>query len=186
MSRVEKTVFISYRREDLPHALLVFKELTHHGFDVFIDYQGLTSGAFEAVILENIRARAHFLVVLTPSALDRCSESGDWLRREIEAAIEGRRNVVPLMLQGFSFSSPAVVNNLTGKLEALSRYNGLEVPYPYFDEAMKRLRQRHLNVPLDTVLHPASAVAVQTAKAQQVAAAPRRDSKWLPAWSIVR
>ncbi|MDH4244926.1 MAG: toll/interleukin-1 receptor domain-containing protein, partial [Nitrospira sp.] len=84
MSRVEKTVFLSYRHTNQPWALLISQNLTHHGFDVFLDYKGIASGDFERVILENIRARAHFLVLLTPAALDRCDESGDWLRREIE------------------------------------------------------------------------------------------------------
>ena len=62
----------------------------------------LKSGDFETVILENIRARAHFLVLLTPSALERCDDRYDWLRRELEAALENRRNIVPLLLEGFS------------------------------------------------------------------------------------
>jgi hypothetical protein len=41
---------------------------------VFIDYSGIASGDFEQVILENINARAHFLVLLTPSALERCGD----------------------------------------------------------------------------------------------------------------
>ena len=43
---------------------------------------------FEHVILGNIKAPAHFLVVLTPSALERCDEPADWLRREIETALD--------------------------------------------------------------------------------------------------
>src|ERR1700730_7164570 len=37
--------------------------------------------------------RAHFLVLLTPSALEHCGDPKDWLRREIETAMESRRNV---------------------------------------------------------------------------------------------
>jgi TIR domain-containing protein len=96
MNRIEKTVFISYRRTNVPWALNVFHHLTQHGYDAFFDFQGIASGDFERVILENIRARAHFLVLLTPSALGRCGEQGDWLRREIETALEARRNIVPL------------------------------------------------------------------------------------------
>ena len=69
MGRIEKTVFISYRRHDEPWALAVFADLTQHGYDVFIDYDGIGSGSFETAILENIKARAHFLVLLTPTAL---------------------------------------------------------------------------------------------------------------------
>ena len=65
MDRIEKTVFISYRRSNVSWALAIFQSLTHHGYDVFFDFDGIASGDFERVILENIRARAHFLVLLT-------------------------------------------------------------------------------------------------------------------------
>ena len=90
MARIEKTVFISYRRTNPPWALAVSQYLTQNGYDVFLDYTGIASGDFESVILENINSRAHFLVLLTPSALERCSDPGDWLRREIEAALDSR------------------------------------------------------------------------------------------------
>jgi len=97
MGHVGKTVFISYRRTNVSWALPVFQNLTNHGFDVFMDYTGTASGSgdFERVMHGNINSRAHFLVLLTPSALDRCSEPADWLRREIEAAISIERNIVP-------------------------------------------------------------------------------------------
>jgi tetratricopeptide (TPR) repeat protein len=170
MLRVEKTVFISYRRTNAPWALAMFQDLTQHGYDVFFDYEGIASGDLESVILENIGARAHFLVVLTPSALERCGEPGDWLRREIEEAIEYRRNIVPLMLEGFDFGSPVIASQLTGKLAELKRYNGLSVPMEYFAAAMEKLREKFLNVPLEAVLHPASGAAQRAAKEQQTAA----------------
>jgi hypothetical protein len=114
MSRIEKTVFISYRRSGgSGWALAIAQNLTHHGYDVFFDYLGIASGDFEQVILENIRARAHFLVLLTPSALERVNQPNDWLRREIETALEHRRNIVPLMLEGFDFATPSIGNSLT-------------------------------------------------------------------------
>ena len=84
MERVEKTVFLSYRRTNIPWALAIFQNLTQHGYDVFMDYSGIDSGDFEGAILGNIKARAHFLVLLTPSALEHCDDPADWLRREIE------------------------------------------------------------------------------------------------------
>lgn len=120
--------------------------------------------------MQNIRARAHFLVLLTPSVLERCGEPGDWLRREIEIALDSRRNIVPLLLEDFDFSSPAIASQLTGKLSTLKHYNALRVPVDFFPEAMDRLRERFLNVPLDAVLHPASGVALQSARDHQAAA----------------
>ena len=167
MARIEKTVFISYRRADESWALAVFENLTQHGYDVFIDYDGIASGSFATAILENIKARAHFLVLLTPTALERCGDPKDWMRREIEAALDSQRNIVPLMLAGFDFGKPPVAGQLTGKLAALKEYNGLEIPKGYFSPAMERLRNKFLSVSLDTVLHPASLSAQRAATEQK-------------------
>jgi hypothetical protein len=89
------------------------------------------------------------------------------MRREIEAALDNQRNIVPLMLAGFDFDTPATASQLTGKLAALKKYNGLPIPKGYFPPAMERLRNNFLNVPVDAVLHPASDSAEQVAKEQK-------------------
>jgi len=170
MELIEKTVFLCYRRSNIPWALAIFQTLTHHGYDVFFDFNGIASGDFERVILGNIHARAHFLVLLAPSALERCSDPADWLRREIETAIEYKRNIVPLMLESFDFGTPGIAGQLTGQLATLQHYNSLRVHADYFDEAMGRLRDRYLNVALDGVLHPASPSVRQAARAEQASA----------------
>ncbi len=170
MKRVEKTVFISYRRTNVPWALAILQNLKHEGYDVFIDYTSIPSGDFSAVIEENIKARAHFLVLLTPSALAGCAEPGDWLRREIEIALDSQRNVVPLMLEGFDFGSPMIASQLTRKLALLKNYNGLSVSAEYFEAAMRRLRDQFLNRPLDAILHPVSEITRNAAHQQHLAA----------------
>lgn len=152
MSRIEKNVFISYRRTNAFLARSVYQDLRANGYDAFFDFESIDSGSFERVILNQIAARAHFIVILTPSALERCGEPDDWLRREIEYAIDLKRNIVPLMFEGFDFKD--VQEYLTGKLGVLSAYNAQRVPTDFFDEAMARLRTRFLNVPIDAVLHP--------------------------------
>ena len=171
MGRIEKTVFISYRRTNVPWALAIFQNLTNNGYDVFIDFTGIRSGDFETVILENIRTRAHFLALLTPSALEHCSDPADWLRREIEEALESGRNIVPLMLEGFDFGTPTIANQLTGKLAELKKINALNIPADYFLEAMGRLRDRFLSVALEEVPRPASRVAQHAATEQRAVAA---------------
>jgi hypothetical protein len=178
MGRIEKTVFISYRRADAPWALAVFGDLTQHGYDVFVDYDGIASGQFDTIIFENIRARAHFLVLLTPTALERCSDPNDWLRREIEAAIDNKRNIVPLMLEDFDFRTPTITNQLPAKLATLKEYNGLRIPEDYFSPAMDRLRTKFLNVPVDAVLEKASALAQQVAAEQKDKAARAVPDNW--------
>jgi hypothetical protein len=169
MARIEKTVFISYRRADVYTALAVYENLKNQGYDVFFDYTSVSSGDFEQIIIGNIRARAHFLLILTPTALDRCNESGDWLRVEIETAINEKRNIIPLFFKGFRFGIPSISNKLTGKLKNLSRYNGLNVHEDYFEEGMRRLRTQFLNIPLDTVLHPVSNEIQMMVREEQIA-----------------
>jgi tetratricopeptide (TPR) repeat protein len=173
--RIEKTVFISYRRANAPWALAIFQNLTVHEYNVFFDYMSINSGDFEQILIQNIRARAHFLILLTPSALERCDDPGDWLRREIEVALDEERNIVPIFLEGFNFSSPAIASKLTGKLASLNRYNGLNVPVDYFWEAMDRLRTRYLNVSLDMVLHPVTTNVARTVQSQQTFARQARQ-----------
>ncbi len=152
MSQIDKTVFISYRRTNKFTALAIFKELTAKGYDVFFDYTSIKTGDFSQIILREIRARGHFLIILTPSALQRCNEPGDWVRREIEYAIEHKRHIIPLMFDGFDFGDMA--EYMTGDLALLRNYNGLRVPVDYFDAAMERLTDDYLNIPINTVLHP--------------------------------
>jgi formylglycine-generating enzyme required for sulfatase activity len=170
MARNEKTVFISYRREDVSWALLVYQYLAGQKYDVFFDFSSLPSGDFEQVIISNIKARTHFVLILTPTTLNRCDQPGDWVRREIETAIDQRRNIIPLFFDDFNFGLPSVTEKLTGKLANIKRYNGLEVPPGFFMEAMERLCERYLNVPFSAVIHPISNEIQRVVKEVQVAA----------------
>ncbi len=170
MKRIENTVFISYRRKDVSWALTVYQDLAHKGYDVFFDYTSIPSGDFEQIIISNIKARAHFVMILTPTAFDRCGEPGDWFRREIEAAIAEKRNIIPLFFDGFNFGAKNVSEKLTGRLKNVSHYNGMNVHHDYFNEAMERLRTKFLNVPLDAILHPVSNKVQEVVKGEQLAA----------------
>ncbi len=178
MTDADKTVFISYRRDVSAFiARAVFMDLRLNGFDAFIDVESIDSGAFDTVILNQIAARAHFVLILTPGSVERCNEPGDWLRREIETAIDLGRNIVPLLVNNFAFKE--VESHLSGKLVGLPRYNALDVPHAYFDEAMTRLRTRFLKQPVGGSIQPtpkADAAVVQQ-KIDEAAnqPAPTRD-----------
>jgi len=172
--RIDKTVFISYRRTNMPWALAIYQNLNAHDYDVFIDYQSINSGDFEQVIIQNVRARAHFVLLLTPSALERCNDPNDWLRREIETAIDNKRNIIPVMLEGFDFGGVNTAKALIGKMTLLKNYNGLRVYSEYFDEGMARLRDRYLNTPTEAVLHPVTEDVEKVTKEQKDAASSRQ------------
>lgn len=94
----QKTIFISYRRDSVGKAFArsLKQELTHHGYDVFLDVDCLDAGQWANQILTQVPKRAHFLLLLTPGALDRCADESDWVRREFLLAHQHRRNIVPI------------------------------------------------------------------------------------------
>jgi tetratricopeptide (TPR) repeat protein len=170
VARIEKSVFLSYRRTNVSWALAIYQYLSEHGYDVFFDYKSIGSGDFDRIIVENIKARAHFVVLLTPSALEPRSDHINYFRREIETALDNKRNIVPVMIENFDFSEPKIACQLTGRIAALTQYSALSVPAEYFQAAMERLCKDFLSVPLKAVLHPPSRVAQEAVIAQQVAA----------------
>ena len=153
MSDPNKTVFISYRRSTSKHlARSIFMDLREHGWDAFFDVNTIDSGAFDHIILNQIGARAHFVLVLSPGALERCAHEDDWLRREIEEAIRLKRNVVPIIEEGFSFEQE--LDYLPQNLHILSRYNALPLVHFYFDAAMEMLRNRFLKAEPNILITP--------------------------------
>ncbi len=172
MDRVEKTVFISYRRTNVPWALAINQYLMHSGYDVFFDFQSIASGDFEQIITENIKARAHFLILLTPSALERCNDPEDMFKREIEIALDCKRNIIPVILEGFDFDAKETIDYLKGDLEKVKKYNGLRLYAEYFDAGMKRLCEQFLDIPLDRVKHPE--LPKVSSKTQQVVEEQKR------------
>jgi hypothetical protein len=180
MAAPQPTVFLSYRRDVSAFiARAVFQDLRQHGCDVFMDVESLDSGQFDTIILNQIAARAHFLVILTPGALDRCHAPDDWLRREVERAIALGRSGMPILVNEFCFDDAARVP-LPETLRALPRYNGLRLFDAYFTEAMERLRTRFLKASVQggsTPAPPQDAPVVQ----QQIAAAAREAAPTIQA-----
>ena len=174
MANEEKTVFISYRRKTSSMtARAIYQDLRHNGYDMFMDVQSIDSGTFDTIILNQIAARAHFIVILEPGSEKRLAKRGDWLRREVERAIELKRNIVPILASNFSFK--AATRYLTGKLEELPLYSGVPLHTDYFEEAMERLRSRFLKQPVSVAVVPTPAiereiVAKKTGEASQLPA----------------
>lgn len=143
----KKTVFISYRREKSKHlARAIYQDLRMHGWDAFLDVTTIDAGDFDRIILNQIAARAHFILLVSPGALERCTSPGDWLRREIEEAVRLDRNIVPVIEEGADFERE--LSHLPDELrEVVRRKNGLPLPHFYFEAAMDALRTRFLKTP---------------------------------------
>lgn len=96
----EQTVFISYRADETGRvaARLLKQELTRRGYSVFLDADCIDSGLWDPQLVSQASRRAHFILLLTEGALDRCISATDMVRREFLTAHVHRRNIVPLAI----------------------------------------------------------------------------------------
>ncbi len=133
-------VFISYRRDggDMT-AMHIYQALKERGYNVFYDLEVLRAGKFNEALLEAIDSCQDFVLILSPHALDRCQEEGDWVRREIAEALKKKKNIVPILLNGFRFPE-----SLPREIDEVRFQNGLSATTEYFSESMDRLADRYL------------------------------------------
>lgn len=137
-SRTKKyDVFVSYRRDGgYETALPIVEKLRSAGYRVFFDLESLNSGKFNEQLLGVIAECKDFVLVLPENGLDRCSDESDWVRREVVCAIENHKNIVPVMLKGFTW-----VENLPEPLAELPNYQGVTASdRETFDLAVERLK----------------------------------------------
>ncbi len=166
MGCIDQTVFISYRRSNFYTALAVYQHLRARGYNISLDLKNTSEKDYQKNIFENIRARAHFLVILSPSSLERTEDN--WLQRTIEIAIEEKRHITPLFLEGLEHNDQSIRKSLTGKLSLLKGAEGVQLSTENFTENIEILCDQHLN-PLndDILLHPLSSSAEKRILHQQ-------------------
>lgn len=134
--------FISYHRKfSTWPAITVQRYLLERGVDVFLDMESISSGRFENVILNEIRERDHFILIVAEGTLLRLNESGDWVARELAHALEAQKNVIPILLDGVRITDLAKDFSHRGQLLEL---NCLSMPAEYSSEALDRLYDTYL------------------------------------------
>ncbi len=143
MKEKQYDIFISYRREGgLEMADSIYQRLVNAGYSVFLDLEQLNSGKFNTKLLRVIEQCKDFILVLPPHALKRCDESDDWVRLEVEHAIKTNKNIIPIMLRGFSWPSS---EELPETLKDLPNYNGISASdHNVFVENIERLKKTFL------------------------------------------
>lgn len=121
-------------------ARLVKEELERWGYDTFLDVDSIGAGSFPDLIVSEVRARDFLVSILVPGTLERCEDQDDWVRREIELALEAEITIIPAMVQGFKFKTQGHERFLSGELSKLPTFNGVEIHPAYFKESIAKLR----------------------------------------------
>lgn len=143
----EKKIFISYRREDTaPYAGWLQDRLAQHygASKIFMDVAYLQPGAdFPRIIAQAISSCDVLVALIGPAWVGpesngetRIQESNDWVRLEIESALDQGIRVIPLLVQNALLPNP---EQLPPSLERIRAKNCFNLSYSTFGEDVRKL-----------------------------------------------
>ena len=128
-------IFISYRRDNGWDTAKHLRDiLTAKRYSVFFDVDSLRSGDFNRALLDVIKNCTDFIIILSPNALDRCVNEGDWVRQELACALETGKNVIPVISGKFHFPE-----KLPDDINAVRWKNAITVNIEFFDAMVEKL-----------------------------------------------
>lgn len=128
-------IFVSYRRGNGSFlAGRVVDRLRLKGYKVFFDVESMNSGTFNEQIFKAIDECKDFIVVLQAGSLDRCVNTDDWVRKEIEYALAHNKNIIPIWTHDFDFPE-----NIPESIRVLQQVEGVALSTEYFDAFVERV-----------------------------------------------
>ena len=92
------SVFISYRRDGGQSVAKKIYDFLSNEYDVFLDTESLNSGYFDTAIISKIESCTDFIVIVTESTFNRCSEPNDWIFHEAQIALRENKIIIPVFI----------------------------------------------------------------------------------------
>jgi hypothetical protein len=135
-------IFISYRRKGgYDTAKLIYDRLRMDGYSVSFDIDTLESGNFDNELEKRIKKCKDFILILSPGIFDCFSEENynpkdDWVRIEIACAIKANKNIVPLVLEDFTYPK-----RLPGDIKDITRKNSIDLNPKHFEAAYEKMKE---------------------------------------------
>lgn len=172
-------IFISYRRDggDIT-AKLICEALKNKGYTVFYDFDSLKGGVFDSKIFEALDQCTDVILVLPKNALSRCKNENDWVRQEIKYALEKKKNIIPVMLDGFRFPQ-----KLPPDIQEIALYNGVRFYMDFFESVIDKIIEKlsiaeKATSPSASPLQESSQVTPHRPKKYDICLSTERDS-WI-------
>ena len=139
-------IFISYRRKGGFEVAKHIKDLLERdGYSVSFDIDNLRNGDFKDQLMERISNCKDFILILDAHVFDRETDEHDkktvdgkedWLINEIAKALEAKKNIIPVMLDGFD-NFP---EKLPDEIKDVRYKNGPKYDREYFDAFYEKLK----------------------------------------------
>lgn len=145
-------IFISYRREGGFEVAKHIKDLlTRDGYSVSFDMDNLMNGDFNTELLKRVAECEDFILILDANVfkgtLEGREKQKDWLRMELSEALRHDKNIIPIMLDGFS----EFPDGLPQDIAAVRYKNGPKYDKVYFDAFYEKLKHFIREVPTDDI-----------------------------------
>lgn len=153
---MDNVIFISYRRTPcVEFARTIHYALAKLGIDSFFDYTSCRDGHFNDNIYTAINQCKYVFLIMMDGALDTMWEnSDDWVRKELEYAVEHGKVIIPIVKSGHLRKWP---NKLPDKLEHLQTLQISKIDdEEYFEVSLKEVlksRTTLLNNPPGQKIH---------------------------------
>lgn len=129
-------VFISYRRDrGREIARNIYERLSLVGYNTFFDYDSMRNGMFNSQIFSAIDQCSDFIFILTNNSLQRCNEKGDWVRIELEYAIQKAKNIILLAPEDFI----GFPEQLPESIEKIRLINIIFLSSNYYNASIEKL-----------------------------------------------
>lgn len=136
-------IFISYKRKSLPTANNLYYRLTTRGYSTFFDLEEMGRDNFNVQLLNYIENAKDVFVILEEGSLDGCRhenwEKEDWFCHEIAFALEKKKNIIPILLNGYKMPSE---DFFPDKLKELSLKNAPVFNYSFFEAYLDKLIEK--------------------------------------------
>ena len=132
---MKQKIFISYRRDtSFELAKSICKELERKRNTCFFDVKSIKAGDFYQIILSKMDECDIFLLLVSDTTFDRCNDPTDYVRLEIEAALERNLTIIPVMIE-----NAVLPDKLPPSIEPIRKAHQIRYIRQYSDELYPKL-----------------------------------------------
>ena len=143
MHQTKYDIFISYKRKSLPTANNLYYRLTTRGYSTFFDLEEMGRDNFNVQLLKYIENAKDVFVILEEGSLDGCKKENwqeeDWFCHEIAFALEMKKNIIPILLNGYQMPSQ---DFFPDRLKELCLKNAPEFNFAFFEAYIDKLIEK--------------------------------------------
>lgn len=138
LPRLQTNIFISYRRATSQYfADKVYGYLQEQvAGTVFYDRQTMHTGVFSDTLRRAVEACDVFLSVISAGTFARTHEPDDWVRREIEIALQHQKRIIPVLDETATFPK---ADDLPVTIRPLVSLHGVQIYVQYFEAGIAYL-----------------------------------------------